>query len=306
MNKIKARLSGGYSYTIAKIYRQCINNSSSNDLKMVFNFLFKKSLISYFFGSFSLNNDSDLRKLFNLNFFKKGVWDFQFFKINKLEYNDFHMFIMEANDLLFPYIARNSKEYDSIQVGEGTYERFGIEIEEGDVVIDCGANIGLFSLFAGYRKASKVISFEPVVYAHDLLTKNLNINDFKKTEFIVEKLGLSKTNETVKISINEENIGSNSIIGNDSSQKTESIQVIKLDKYIRDNNITKIDFIKADIEGAERLMLEGAKETLKKFKPKLAICTYHFPDDAEVLTKIIKEANPEYEIFYGHKKLYAK
>jgi len=44
---------------------------------------------------------------------------------------------------------------------------------------------------------------------------------------------------------------------------------------------------------------------LKTYAPKLAICTYHLPDDKEVLTKLILQANPDYKIEYAWKKLYA-
>lgn len=67
----------------------------------------------------------------------------------------------------------------------------------------------------------------------------------------------------------------------------------------------RIDFIKADIEGAERNMLMGATKVLKEFSPKLAICTYHLADDAEVLRKIILKTNPKYVINNTSHKLFA-
>jgi hypothetical protein len=88
-------------------------------------------------------------------------------------------------------------------------------------------------------------------------------------------------------------------------EKKSTIEVTTIDVFVEENNLTRVDFIKADIEGYERYMLEGAKETLKKFAPKLAICTYHLPDDPEVLAKIIKDANPNYNIVQKRKKLYA-
>jgi hypothetical protein len=52
-------------------------------------------------------------------------------------------------------------------------------------------------------------------------------------------------------------------------------------------------------------MLRGATQVLKRFAPKLAICTYHFPDDPEVLEKIILEANPKYKVVHLRHKLMA-
>ena len=87
-------------------------------------------------------------------------------------------------------------------------------------------------------------------------------------------------------------------------ENTESVTVTTIDEFVRTNNIEKVDFIKADIEGAERDMLRGAAETLKKYAPKLAICTYHLPDDKQVLEGIVKEANPDYNIIHRYKKMY--
>jgi hypothetical protein len=82
-------------------------------------------------------------------------------------------------------------------------------------------------------------------------------------------------------------------------------QAITLDGFVHENNLEKVDFIKADIEGAERYMLMGAKNVLHDFAPKIAICTYHLPDDPKVLRELILDANPKYIIEEKYKKLYA-
>ena len=51
--------------------------------------------------------------------------------------------------------------------------------------------------------------------------------------------------------------------------------------------------------------LNAHPRTLARFAPKLALCTYHLPDDPEVLETLIKEANPAYEVVQKRKKLYA-
>ena len=85
----------------------------------------------------------------------------------------------------------------------------------------------------------------------------------------------------------------------------EEIVLNSIDNFVESNKISRVDFIKADIEGFERYMLKGATKTLKRFAPKLAICTYHLPDDPEVLKKIILEANSNYHIIQKQKKLFA-
>ena len=78
-----------------------------------------------------------------------------------------------------------------------------------------------------------------------------------------------------------------------------------MDSFVNTSHLSQVDFIKADIEGAERQMLKGAAQVLREFAPKLAICTYHYPDDPQVLEEIIKEANPQYKVIHKWKKLFA-
>ena len=60
-----------------------------------------------------------------------------------------------------------------------------------------------------------------------------------------------------------------------------------------------------DIEGSERFALQGATDTVKRFKPRMAICTYHLPDDPDVIPRIVLQTRPDYAIHVKDLDLYA-
>ncbi|MDR2343196.1 MAG: FkbM family methyltransferase [Spirochaetaceae bacterium] len=184
-------------------------------------------------------------------------------------------------------------------VDEGN--EFDVRVRSGDVVIDAGAWQGDFSAYAG-SKGALVYAFEPVSENYEILKKTAELNSGR---IIPVKAGLGDSDFDLDISLNTEgNSGGHSIVVKN-SETTEKIQITSIDKYVKENGIEKVDFIKADIEGAERDMLKGAKMTLKNFAPRLAICTYHLHDDPEVLKNLIVEANPKYRVVQLRKKLFA-
>lgn len=164
--------------------------------------------------------------------------------------------------------------------------------------------MGLFSALASFL-GGVVYAFEPVKKIRkDYLEQAVKLN---KNIFPVF-YGLSNKKESIKI-IGGSIVGATIMKEKQKNLKSciinEYIQVTTLDKWVKENNVPRVDFIKADIEGAERLMLEGAQWVLKTFSPQLSICTYHLPDDKEVLSKLILQANPSYKIIYKPKKIYA-
>jgi len=237
---------------------------------------------------------------------QQNCFDFNGIKIPKpISDKDICLFVDEARDLLFPHIT-NNREFCELYYVEGPYESDSIRILPDDVVIDCGANIGLFSAAASYKGAT-VYAFEPSDATIDSYTSktakfNPNIHICKYALF--NKCGVMEFTCD-----DDENIGASHLSSLNTDKTAQSqiqmVQAITLDEFVNDNNISKVDFIKADIEGAERYMLEGAKQVLKEFAPKLSICTYHLPDDPEVLRKIIIEANSDYTIEKGRYKMYA-
>jgi FkbM family methyltransferase len=180
---------------------------------------------------------------------------------------------------------------------------FDVRVKEGDVVIDAGAWIGDFSAYSVIKGAS-CYAFEPIEHTFQHLCKTAKL--YEGSIHPVKK-GLGAETQTLTISTNEEvmDAGSSIVIKSEYHVNAETISVITLDQFAAENNLSKIDFIKADIEGAERDMLKGATQVLKTFAPKLAICTYHLPDDPQVLEQIILEANPDYKVVHLRHKLFA-
>jgi FkbM family methyltransferase len=195
--------------------------------------------------------------------------------------------------------------------GDGPYETEDVQIKESNIVIDAGANMGIFSVLAA-SKGAYVYAFEPQHQILDTLFFNIKTNGFENRIAVIP-LGLSNKPCTVEFSEVDDgksssrmsDFANNKLMNKIRVARSYEIECTSIDKWVNDNNIKRIDFIKADIEGAERLMLTGAKETMARFKPRLAICSYHLPDDPQILATIIKEANPAYQIDQRKFKLFA-
>ena len=72
------------------------------------------------------------------------------------------------------------------------------------------------------------------------------------------------------------------------------VPTLSIDQLVAELGLERVDFMKIDIEGAEREALEGARETITKFKPRLLIDSYHMVDDAQVLPRMVAESGGGY------------
>jgi methyltransferase, FkbM family len=287
INSIQKRLFGEYTqYLLWALYESCVYRDGLVKLKLeiALNKYFRKKRYNEIVYDYLLNN-----------YYKDNVFDFGFVRLPN---ENTGSFINQISGLILPYISQGTflKNFES----EGTYEQFGVSVENGDTVIDAGANIGIFSAYAASRGAN-VYAFEPVPETLACLKQTLDINQNK---FSIIPLALSDKTGSTEIYIDPKSKGTASIV-TDRNYHTVSIQSSTLDEWVETENIKQIDFIKADIEGAERLLLKGARNVLREFKPKLALCTYHFPDDPVIMEKLILDANPSYKITQSPQKLFA-
>lgn len=248
-------------------------------------------LLDEYFPKSNLNNKL---KCFIHNYdFKPKKFKIFFKKNFEIEYNGFHLEFCED-----PY-------HDFYIVPEGYLREYSFK--EGDIVIDCGAYHGAFTLLASKMvgDTGKVIAFEPDDQNFEKLLHNLKLNNIKNV--IPINKGVWSDNKTLEF--NNKNMASSSFFFDDEI-KTIKVPVVSLDKEINKLNIKKIDFIKADVEGAEIEMIKGSSEILTLNNVNLAIASYHvingqktYFDLEKLLDSMNYSSNTDYKL---HLTTYAK
>ena len=76
-----------------------------------------------------------------------------------------------------------------------------------------------------------------------------------------------------------------------------SVDVVSLDRYL---DGAPISFLKADVEGMELALLKGAQTTIKRCRPKISICVYHYPTDIPDIANYLSELVPDYKFALRH------
>ncbi|BBW97631.1 FkbM family methyltransferase [Geobacillus icigianus] len=138
------------------------------------------------------------------------------------------------------------------------------KIQSGQTVFDLGANVGYYTLILAQRVGVNgvVHSFEPDSKNFSQLIENIHLNQLSNV--VANQLAVSNNNGYVNLYSNsKENGGMKSFVQqSEYVYSQEKVATIRLDNYIEQNKIDKVDFIKADIEGAEMLAFQGAENLL--------------------------------------------
>ena len=178
--------------------------------------------------------------------------------------------------------ARSRTESGAFWNGE--YDRDDIDffkacIAPGDTVFDVGANVGLITIPLAYYlrdSGGTVVAFEPVKTNFDRLVDTIHINQL---DAIVKPFNIALGDEEgeIEMALETRNIlhkgvtTGNAVIHKgmeDSSRYTLSTaRIARLDTFVAENKIKRVDFIKVDIEGAELLFLRGGAKFLQEQRP---------------------------------------
>lgn len=172
------------------------------------------------------------------------------------------------------------------------FDRSIITLSNKEVFLDGGAYDGdtliPFIKFTN-NEFLQAYCFEPDTKSYVKLVKLAN-NTLKDHRVKCIPYGLGRDEELVYFS-DDGGLGSKILY----SGPTE-IRIAKIDDYIK----AKFTFVKLDIEGFEKQALQGAKQTIKTYQPKLAVCSYHYQEDLWKIPLLIKKLNPQYKLYLRH------
>jgi len=164
------------------------------------------------------------------------------------------------------------------------YKKSGFQINRNDVVLDIGAHIGLFTLYASqFCTKGSIFSFEPMKDNYELLLENMKLNNLKQVKIF--NLAVSNSNDPIKLYINDDESG-HSIY----SQSSQNLMVnsISLKKIFDENQIEHCNFLKLDCEGAEYEIIKNLPLPYFKKIDKMII-EYHMADsNPELLIELKK------------------
>lgn len=172
------------------------------------------------------------------------------------------------------------------------YNPPGFAIGANDIVVDIGANIGVFTLFAAQQTQNRVYSFEPFQGNVEFLNRNVNNNGLSNV--IVHSVAVSAMNGYTKLFL-AEIPGGHLLFDHNIRGKLEeyvTIPTITLQRIIDENNLQKIDFLKMDCEGTEGSILIS---TPKDYLQRIRKISMEFHDNVselkhEEIRKLLEEA----------------
>jgi FkbM family methyltransferase len=192
---------------------------------------------------------------------------------------------------------KDGRELDLLTLEQAVgdiYEQGPVAVRDSDVVLDVGAHLGTFTRIALQRGARLVIAVEP---------NPVNAACFERTfeEEIangrVRLVQAAAWHSPGSLQFELGNASQTGHVAGAQSGSAMTVRAVALDDMIDELKLDRVDFIKMDIEGAERHALAGARRLLAARKPRLAICIYHAPDDPVAVPQVVRAANGTYKTF---------
>ena len=171
-------------------------------------------------------------------------------------------------------------------------------VQPDDIVLDCGANVGVFVTEALERGAATVVAIEPSPLNLECLRRNFETEIASGRVILVDR-GVWDKDETLRFAVSRNSVRDSFVLDAGDAIQTLELRVTTIDTLCRELSLARVDFIKMDIEGAEQPALAGAQATLARHRPRLSLASYHKADDFEQIPRVVRRAWPGYKVVEG-------
>jgi FkbM family methyltransferase len=188
-------------------------------------------------------------------------------------------------DVILPFLMAEQQK--------DIYEPAGHEVRRGDIVLDCGANIGVFTRKALSRGADLVVAIEPAPLTLEALRRNFQ-EEIKSGRVIVYPKGVWDHDGELELALNTVNQAANSLVTGKEHAPTVRVPLTTIDKIVAELKLPRVDFIKMDIEGAEKPAIQGGSDTIRRFRPRMSLSSEHLADDYTAIPALVKSLEPRY------------
>jgi FkbM family methyltransferase len=168
-------------------------------------------------------------------------------------------------------------------------------LQPGMTVVDAGAHLGSFALLASQLVGDegRVYAVEPI--SAEYLRRCVADNQLGNVE--VCPVALADEDGELSLQLSTQSGMHSAVIG--PSQRTITVPKRTLDGLVAEWGLASVDFIKVDVEGYEPQVLQGARETIARFRPVLALAAYHFPEHRQLLPQMIHDLVDDYAVHVG-------
>ena len=165
-----------------------------------------------------------------------------------------------------------------------------VHFQKGDIVLDVGADYGSVTSKALAAGAAKVIAIEISPKKWQCLERTF-AKEIAEGRVTLVRTGAWDRESTLELTDDSVVLGRNG--------GKQVVRVTTIDRMVAELQLPRVDFISMDIEGAEKPALRGAAETLRKYRPRMAIAAEHLPDDVVAIPQTVRGIQPGYEVICG-------
>ena len=172
---------------------------------------------------------------------------------------------------------------------------YGTRVRPGDIVLDAGANVGVFTRKALRAGAARVIAIEPGPENLECLRRTFT-KEIADGRVVVYPKGVWDKDDLLRLGVDPTNSARDSFVRPIPNATFIELPLTSIDKLVAELHLSRVDFIKMDIEGAERKAVIGARQTIRNYHPRMALCIYHVEGDETVVPQLVHDTVSDYTV----------